>query len=163
MQIKTAFVSLSILSLALGLSACSSLSSDVGIDVEDLGIVVMAPEGYTVEKVVEDGFDIYRVFDGENPVADFEEHEGYDFEMSKLETTAGIQEVMTSWDLDYTVIDEEEGEYGAAVLYETPDTYGVLAGLKYGDTEVVCQAAAGSLASYETTVFDVCKNAVPAL
>ena len=155
---KSPLVSLALLSLTLGLTACSS---DVALEVPELGIVVMAPDGYTVEEVVENGFTIYRVYDGENPIADFEEHEGYDFEMSKLKTIEGVKEVLDGWGTSYTVLDEEQGEYGASVLYETPDYYGVLTGIKYDNIEVVCQAAVNDNPVDENQIFAICKNALP--
>jgi hypothetical protein len=156
---KSPLVSLALFSLALGLTACSS---DAALEIPDLGIVVMAPEGYTVEEVVEGGFTIYRVYNGEMPIADFEEHEGYDFEMSKLETIDGVKEILDEFGTIYTVLDEEQGEYGASVLYETPEYYGVMSGLSYEGIEVVCQAAETEEPADEKAVFNTCKNALPA-
>lgn len=162
MQFKSSLIAVATLSLALSLSACSFLTKEAAIEISDLGVVVMAPEGYTMEKVTEDGFDIYRVSSNGEPVADIEDYEGYDFDMQKLATIEGTKEVITSWHSSYKTLEEVEGEYGAAVSYETEDSYGVLAGMKYEDKQVVCQAAKSDSPTITIgDVMDICKSMIP--
>lgn len=158
---KATSLYLSVLAL-LSLSFASCGAPDTALQVPDLGIVVMAPDSYSVQKVTEDGFDIYRVYDGSNVIADFEDHEGYYFSMSEISTVDAIKTLLESEYPSVSILDEDQGEYGATVLYETPDFYGVLSGLEYGDIEVVCQAAEGADPSDKNAVFDICRNALPA-
>lgn len=151
--------------LLAGLSlftACST--SGVMTAIPELDVSVSLPTGYTIETVTEDGFVIYRVYNGATPVADIEDHEGYTFGMDELLTVDGIEAILEESAPGYSVLDTFTGEYGSSVFYETPDYYGVIGGIQSGEIKVVCQTAATDTYGYEEDfrkAFDVCTSMVP--
>ncbi|QQR54345.1 hypothetical protein IPG41_04025 [Candidatus Peregrinibacteria bacterium] len=147
------------------LSSClifAGCMQKVSLEIPGLGISVLAPEGAVVEMVNEGGFEIYRVSSDGGTLADLELHEGYDFDMEKLATVEGVKEVLDTWGFSYTVVEEEVGPYGAGVYYETADTFGVLAGFKNGETEVVCQPTSSETPTFSIqVVMDLCMSMAP--